>query len=50
MASLKVIVFGAAGKVGSRVVRAALNHNHQVTAFVRDRQKLLDALGQEVCD
>jgi len=49
-ASLKVIVFGAAGKVGSRVVRSALNHNHQVTAFVRDRQKLLAVLGQETFD
>ena len=34
--SLKVIVYGASGRVGSRVVNEALNRGHKVTAVSRD--------------
>ncbi|MHB1526768.1 MAG: NAD(P)-dependent oxidoreductase [Candidatus Dormibacteria bacterium] len=33
---MRIIVFGAAGNVGSRVVTEALSRGHQVTAVVRD--------------
>lgn len=33
---MKVIVFGASGKVGSRIVNELLEKNHQVTTFVYD--------------
>lgn len=35
-ASLKIIVYGSTGQVGSRVVNEALNRGHQVTAVSRD--------------
>jgi uncharacterized protein YbjT (DUF2867 family) len=31
-----IVVFGATGTIGSRIVREALNRGHQVTAVVRD--------------
>jgi uncharacterized protein len=37
---VKIIVFGATGRVGSCVVRQAASAGHEVTAFVRDRKKL----------
>ena len=33
---MKIIVFGARGDVGSRVVAEALSRHHTVTAVVRD--------------
>jgi len=48
--TFKVVVFGAAGKMGRRIVKAAVNNNHEVTAFGRDEGKLLDALGKETVD
>ena len=37
---MKIIVFGATGRVGRCVVAQALESGHQVTAFVRDPRKL----------
>jgi putative NADH-flavin reductase len=36
--SMKIIVFGAAGAVGSRVVTEAVNRGHEVTAVARQRR------------
>jgi putative NADH-flavin reductase len=38
--SVRIIVFGANGRVGSCVVTQAVGAGHNVTAFVRDRKKL----------
>lgn len=37
---MKIIVFGATGRVGSCLVEQALEAGHQVTAFVRDVRRL----------
>ncbi len=37
---MKVIIFGAAGNVGSRIVSEALARNHQVSAVVRKPEQL----------
>jgi len=37
---MKVIIFGAAGNVGSRIVSEALARNHQVSAVVRKSEQL----------
>ena len=37
---MNIVVFGAAGKVGSRVVEEALSRGHRVTAAVRDPAKI----------
>ena len=36
---MKIIVFGASGDVGSRLVKEALNRGHRVTAVLRDARK-----------
>lgn len=36
---MRIVVFAAAGSVGSRVVREALSRGHQVTAVVRDASR-----------
>ena len=33
---MRIIVFGAAGNIGSRIVAEALSRHHDVTAVVRD--------------
>lgn len=38
--SLKILVYGASGKVGSQVVDEALNRGHRVTAVSRDPGKI----------
>lgn len=38
--SLKILVYGASGKVGSHVVDEALNRGHRVTAVSRDPAKI----------
>ena len=40
MAAEKLVIFGATGGTGRQIVTQALQHGHQVTAFVRDPQKL----------
>ena len=37
---MKVVVFGATGKIGKEVVAQALEQGHEVTAFVRDPSKM----------
>ncbi len=39
-ASLKIIVYGATGRVGSRVIDEALNRGHRVTAVSRDPSRI----------
>ncbi len=37
---MKIIIFGAAGNVGSRIVNEALNRGHEVSAVVRKTEQL----------
>lgn len=37
---MKLIIFGATGGTGKELIRQALEQGHEVTAFVRNRQKL----------
>lgn len=37
---MKMVIFGATGKVGRRMVDQALEQGHEVTAFVRNPEKL----------
>lgn len=39
---MKVVVFGATGSIGRQIVMQALSLGHEVTAFVRNPQKLND--------
>jgi len=39
-ASLKIIVYGSTGRVGSRVITEALSRGHQVTAVSRDATRI----------
>jgi uncharacterized protein YbjT (DUF2867 family) len=43
-----ILVTGATGKTGSRVVRALREHGETVRAFVRDRERARDVLGDDV--
>ena len=43
-----ILVAGATGGVGKRVVRRLLDHNYQVRALVRDAQKAREILGDGV--
>ena len=53
---MRLIVFGANGRLGSRILREALDRGHQVTAVVRDPGRLqssderLTAVTGDVCD
>lgn len=42
MNTMKVVVFGASGRVGRRMVEYALDAGHEVTAFVRHPIDLKD--------
>jgi putative NADH-flavin reductase len=44
---VKLFLLGATGNSGRRILKLALERDHQVTAFVRDRNKLLQILGCE---
>jgi putative NADH-flavin reductase len=47
---MKIVVFGASGGIGKQVVRQALEAGHQVTAFVRNPDKLsLDHSNLRIC-
>lgn len=43
---MKIVVFGATGRVGACVVEQALQAGHDVTAFVRDRRRFKPSAGQ----
>lgn len=45
---MKVLVLGAAGRLGSRLVEAGQAAGHEVSAFVRERSKLEAALAPQV--
>lgn len=40
---MHIVVFGATGKTGQLVLQQALERGHQVTAYVRDKQRLPEA-------
>lgn len=43
-----MIVLGAGGRLGSRVLAAAAQAGHDVTAYVRSAQRLRAAVGEEL--
>lgn len=43
---MKIIVFGATGNTGRRVLVQGINRGHEMTAFVRNAEKLYDQLGK----
>lgn len=43
---MRLFLLGATGNSGRRLLRFALQRGHQVTAFVRNRNKLLEILGR----
>ena len=47
-ANMTILVAGATGGVGKRVTRKLLEHKFQVRAIVRDREKALKILGEQV--
>ena len=42
---MKIFLLGATGNSGRRIMKFALQRDHQVTAFVRDQNKLLELWG-----
>jgi uncharacterized protein len=47
---MKVFLLGATGRSGRRILKFALERGHQVTAFVRDQNKLAEMLGRRLPD
>jgi putative NADH-flavin reductase len=45
---VRLFLLGATGKSGRRILEFALARGHEVTAFVRDRNKLLEILGRSL--
>jgi putative NADH-flavin reductase len=45
---MKVIVLGAGGRLGSRVLEACVRAGHQTTAYVRSRQRLHQVIGDDL--
>ncbi|UUZ78759.1 NAD(P)H-binding protein [Paenibacillus sp. P26] len=43
---MKIIVFGATGNTGRRVLEQGIKMGHEMTAFVRNSEKLYDQLGE----
>ncbi|MBD3919024.1 NAD(P)H-binding protein [Paenibacillus sp. PR3] len=43
---MKIIVFGATGNTGKRVLAQGITMGHEMTAFVRNSEKLYDQLGE----
>ncbi|MEK4250114.1 NAD(P)-dependent oxidoreductase [Paenibacillus sp. FSL W7-1287] len=43
---MKIIVFGATGNIGKRVLLQGIKMGHEMTAFVRNSEKLYDQLGE----
>lgn len=42
---MRIIVFGATGNTGKRVLSQGIKMGHGMTAFVRNSEKLYDQLG-----
>jgi len=42
---MRLVVFGATGKIGKEIVKQALAQGHEVTAFLRDPAKMTLAHG-----
>jgi putative NADH-flavin reductase len=47
---VKVVVFGATGRIGRRVVAGGIARGHEVTAAVRDPEKVRDCASIVTCD
>ena len=45
---MKVLLLGATGSLGSRILPALLAHNHQVVVYVRNESKLRDLIPETV--
>lgn len=45
---MRLFLLGATGNTGRRILRFALDRGHQVTAFVRDQNKLTEILGRSL--
>ena len=45
---MKLFLLGATGNSGQRILKFALERNHEVTAFVRDQNKLLNIVGRSM--
>ncbi|WHY77241.1 NAD(P)H-binding protein [Neobacillus sp. WH10] len=43
---MKIIVFGATGNTGKRVLAQGIKMGHEMTAFVRNSEKLYDQLAE----
>lgn len=43
---MRIIVFGATGNTGKRVLAQGIKMGHGMTAFVRNSEKLYDQLGE----
>jgi putative NADH-flavin reductase len=45
---MKIIVFGATGNMGRRVLAQGVNKGHEMTAFVRNSEKLYEQQGEQI--
>lgn len=45
---MKIIVFGATGNTGRKVLERGVNRGHEMTAFVRNPEKLYEQQGMEI--
>ena len=45
---MKIFLLGATGNSGRRILRLALQRDHEVTAFVRDETKLLSLVDRPI--
>ncbi|MBB6669765.1 NAD(P)-dependent oxidoreductase [Cohnella nanjingensis] len=45
---MKIAVFGATGNIGRRVLAAGVERGHEMTAFVRNPEKLLEQQGERI--
>ena len=45
---MRLFLLGATGNSGRRILSSALQRGHQVTAFVRNQNKLMEILGRNL--
>jgi len=45
---MKIIVFGATGNTGRRILAQGVNRGHEMTAFVRNPEKLYEQQGEQI--